>query len=56
MPNEEMVILMCELEQTEIIDFLKRCELEGVSFSEKVTQLILIFLPRGDNHLLMATA
>ena len=56
MENEEKVLLMCEIEQTEAIDFLVLCESEGVSFSDKITQLIQIFLPEGDNHLIKATA
>lgn len=56
MQDEEKVLLLCEMEQKEAIEFLNRCELEGVSFSEKITELIQNFLPRGDNHLLRASA
>lgn len=56
MPSNDKVLLMCEMEQTDAIDFLKMCEDEGVSFSEKITQLIQNFLPKGDNHLLRASA
>lgn len=56
MPNEETVLLFCEMEQKEVIEFLELCDSEGVSSSEKVTQIIENFLPRGDNHLLKKTA
>lgn len=52
----ERVLLMCEIDQPEAIAFLSKCEEEGLSFSEKVEQLIKNFLPKGDNHLLRATA
>lgn len=56
MDTTEKVLIMCEVEQVEAIRFLEKCELEGVTFSEKVLQLIQNFLPKGDNHLLNATA
>lgn len=52
MNNDEKVLIMCELEQKDAIEFLARCESEGVSFSEKIQQMMEIFLPQGDNHLL----
>lgn len=56
MPSDDTVLLMCELDTCEAIDFLSKCKDEGVSVSEKMTQLIKKFLPQGDNHLLKATA
>lgn len=52
MNNDEKVLIMCELEQKDAIEFLARCESEGVSFSEKIQQMREFFLPQGDNHLL----
>ena len=52
----ERVLLMCEIDQPDAIAFLEKCEAEGLSFSEKIEQLIKNFLPPGDNHLLRATA
>lgn len=56
MPSNDSVLLMCELDTCEAIDFLSQCEAEGVSVSEKLKQLIQNFLPQGDNHLMRATA
>lgn len=53
---EDKVLIMCEFEHDEAIAFLSKCKKEGMTFSEKVTQLIKIFLQRGDNHLLRQTA
>lgn len=53
---QDKVLIMCEVEQDEAIAFLSKCKNEGVTFSEKVAQLIKNFLPRGDNHLLRQTA
>ena len=52
----EKVLLMCEIDQPEAIAFLEKCEAEGLSFSDKIEQLIKNFLPAGDNHPLRATA
>lgn len=51
MNSDENVLVVCELEQKDAIDFLKQCEFEGVSFSEKIRQLMEFFLTGGDNHL-----
>ena len=56
MKTQDKVLIMCEIEQPEAIAFLEKCESEGVTFSEKVIQLIQNFLPKGDNHPLKATA
>lgn len=56
MDSNDTTLLGCELDQTDAIDFIRRCESEGVSSSEKITQLIQNFLPTGDNHLLRKTA
>ena len=56
MPNNDSVLLICELDTCEAIDFLSKCEDEGVSVSEKIKPLVQNFLPQGDNHLLRKTA
>lgn len=54
MNGDEKVLIMCEIEQKDAIAFLARCESEGMSFSEKIQQVMKIFLTEGDNHLLGA--
>lgn len=56
MNSDNKVLLLCELDLDTMIDFLERCKSEGLSFSEKIMQLIQNFLPQGDNHLVKATA
>ena len=56
MQSDESVFIMCELDQADAIEFLARCQAEGVTFSEKVTELMQKFLPKGDNHLLKKSA
>ena len=42
----------CDLENTDAIALLEKCQKEEVSISEKIQNIIQNFLPRGDNHLL----
>ena len=56
MESQDKVLIMCEIDQSEAIAFLEKCESEGMTFSEKVVQLIQNFLPIGDNHLLKTSA
>lgn len=52
MENEERVLIMCEVDSSEAIEFLVKCESEGLSFPEKLEQMMKNFLSAGDNHLL----
>lgn len=48
----DSVLIVCEIDQSEAIAFIQRCQEEGVSCSEKIETMVENFLVIGDNHLL----
>ena len=54
--KDKKTLVVCELDQREAIEFMTRCEAEGLSVSDKLTALCKSFLSAGDNHRLRKTA
>lgn len=51
---ENRVILTCELTDEDLTAFVLKCANEGKGISEKLEELVKIFLAVGDNHLRVA--
>lgn len=49
--KKSSVKIICELDESEALEFLRQCMSEGATVSEKLEVLIQNFLASGDNHL-----
>ena len=51
MSNNDDTLLTCELNTEKACELFRKCEEEGLTFSEKLQQMIQNFLAKGDYHL-----